>query len=134
MGTQIERGPEILPKTIEEMASKGLTPDEMAGILRCSKTTLYKFSDAIELGKANLRMSLRRRQVDIALNAEVKLAITMLIWLGKQYLGQADKNEMGGMDGKPIPVEVTDARSKLAAKLSERTARLAGEGTGKASQ
>ena len=134
MGTQIERGPEILPKTVEDLAAIGCTNEEMAGILRCSKSTLLKFGDALELGRANLRGSLRRRQTDIALNAEVKLAITMLIWLGKQYLGQADKNEMGGMDGKPIPVEVTDARSKLAAKLSERTARVAGEGTSKDTQ
>ena len=108
MGTQIERGPEILPKTIEEMASKGLTNDEMAGILRCSKTTLLKFGDAIELGRSNLRMSLRRRQVDIALNAEVKLAITMLIWLGKQLLGQVDKAETKhvGEDGDALKIVV----------------------------
>ena len=30
----------------------------------------------------------------------------MLIWLGKQYLGQKDKNELGGPDGAPIPVSM----------------------------
>jgi hypothetical protein len=31
---------------------------------------------------------------------------TMLIWLGKQRLGQAEKQEVGGMDGKPIENKV----------------------------
>jgi hypothetical protein len=115
---------EIDEATIEEMASKGLTNEEIVSILKCSNTTILRYKEALVLGRANLRMSLRRRQVQIALEAEPKLAITMLIWLGKQYLGQADTNKLGGIDGWliPVPVEVTNARSKLAAKLRERTA------------
>jgi DNA-binding CsgD family transcriptional regulator len=114
---------EIDEETIEEMASKGLTNGEIVSILKCSNTTILRYKEALALGRANMRMSLRRRQVQIALEADPKIAITMLIWLGKQYLGQSDKNKLGGIDGWtiPIPVEVTDARSKLAAKLSERT-------------
>jgi hypothetical protein len=29
---------------------------------------------------------------------------TMLIWLGKQYLDQKDKNELTGKDGGPLTV------------------------------
>ena len=35
------------------------------------------------------RISLRRKQFEVAMNGNV----AMLIWLGKQYLGQADKIE-----------------------------------------
>lgn len=31
---------------------------------------------------------------------------TMLIWLGKQRLGQSDKNELTGKDGERIVIEV----------------------------
>ena len=130
LGGNVRRGPELLPETVADLARIGCTNQDITRILRCSPATLVKFSDALEEGRANLRMSLRRRQCDIALNAEPKLAITMLIWLGKQYLGQADKNELGGLGDKPIPVEVTDARSKLIAKLGERTPKPTGEGTG----
>lgn len=37
-------------------------------------------------------------------STQFKLALlgdkTMLVWLGKQYLGQADKQELTGRDGK----------------------------------
>jgi hypothetical protein len=31
----------------------------------------------------------------------------MLIWLGKQFLGQSDKNELSGKDGGPIQAAIT---------------------------
>ena len=125
---------DISPEVIEELGSVGLTIEEIASCLHTSNSTIMRFKEDYERGKNHMRQSLRRRQVEIALGEDKKLALTMLIWLGKQYLGQADKNEMGGMDGKPIPVEVTDARSKLAAKLSERRTQPAAEGTGEATQ
>ena len=33
----------------------------------------------------------------------------MLVWLGKQYLDQSDKKELGGMDGKDFNINVTIA-------------------------
>ena len=125
---------DITDEIIEELGSVGLTIEEIASCLHASNSTILAHKEAYERGKNHLRQSLRRRQVEIALGADKKLALTMLIWLGKQYLGQADKNEMGGMDGKPIPVEVTDARSKLAAKLSERRTQPAAKGADEAPQ
>jgi len=29
----------------------------------------------------------------------------MLIWLGKQYLGQTEKTELSGPGGLPVPIE-----------------------------
>ena len=40
-------------------------------------------------------MSLRRKQFETALAGNV----TMMVWLGKQYLGQKDKTEITGENG-----------------------------------
>jgi hypothetical protein len=44
------------------------------------------------------RRSLRRKQWQLAMNGDK----TMLIWLGKQYLNQAEKHEVSGSGGGPI--------------------------------
>jgi hypothetical protein len=58
------------------------------------------------------RMSLRRLQWKKAQEGNT----TMLIWLGKQYLGQSDKQELTGKDGKSlvpdIKFEVIDKEAK----------------------
>ena len=54
---------------------------------------LEYFAEKRGAGKA----SLRRRQFEMA-----KSNPTMAIWLGKQYLGQADKQEITGKGGKDI--------------------------------
>jgi hypothetical protein len=46
--------------------------------------------------------SLRRKQFEAAMNGNT----TILIWLGKQYLGQRDKREMSGPDGVPSSISV----------------------------
>jgi len=81
---------DIDPKQVEDMASIGCTIDEMATIIGCSGRTLQRrFVTAIERGRSRLNRSLRRKQAELALNGNV----TMLIWLGKQYLGQSDRQE-----------------------------------------
>jgi DNA-binding XRE family transcriptional regulator len=77
-------------KLLEDLASIGCTTEEMATILGVSKRTLEtRFCAVIEKGRADLDMSLRRQQVTVAKTGNV----TMLIWLGKQRLGQSDKVE-----------------------------------------
>lgn len=56
---------------------------------RCKETYGKCFSDTYKKYSDTGKMSLRRKQVQIALNGNV----TMLIWLGKQMLGQSDKQE-----------------------------------------
>jgi len=36
---------------------------------------------------------------------QAKKSPAMAIWLGKQYLGQKDTTQVGGLDGSPIQVE-----------------------------
>jgi len=71
---------------------------EIAGWFDCSEDTIERrvkekyeitFAEHYKKKSAKGKISLRRKQTDIALNGNV----TMLIWLGKQYLDQSDKRE-----------------------------------------
>lgn len=59
-----------------------------------------KFSGLYKAGMDKGRMSLRRHQW----RALEEGNSTMLVWLGKQYLGQRDKNELTGADGKDLVI------------------------------
>lgn len=81
---------EIDAKQVERMAKVGCTVEEMSCIIGCDKRTLERrFAALIEKGRADLKQSLKHKQVQLALDGDR----TMLIWLGKQYLGQSDKAE-----------------------------------------
>lgn len=58
------------------------------------------FREIFERGQANGRIRLRRKQMQLAEAGNV----TMLIWLGKQILGQRDQwaGELTGKDGRPL--------------------------------
>ena len=56
---------------------------------------------AIENGRANGRQTLRRLQWQAANEGNS----TMLVWLGKQLLGQRDKTELTGADGGPMQMQ-----------------------------
>ena len=93
---------EIDYKDVEKLAAIQCTQEEIASYLGCSVDTLQrdeKFCGLYKTGMDKGRMSLRRKQWD----ALAKGNNTMLIWLGKQYLRQADKQhqEVTGPDGGP---------------------------------
>ena len=82
-----------IEKQVEKLASYGLTNKEIADALAYDENTLKrKFEIFLTKGKANLKQRLKRKQIDVALSGNV----SMLIWLGKQYLGQADKLDENG--------------------------------------
>ena len=81
---------------VKGLAAIGATQEEIATIAGVSAAWISKqvnldpaLAMAIELGTAELKTSLRRTQVQMALSGNVPL----LIWLGKQCLGQSDKHE-----------------------------------------
>lgn len=83
-------------KLVEQLASIQCTDEEIAAICGVSHDTLLRrknddpvFLEAIEQGRAKGRVSLRRMQWKAATTGNP----TMLIWLGKQLLGQRDKIE-----------------------------------------
>lgn len=83
-------------KQVEKLAEIGCTDEEIGLVMGCSADTVARrrkndpaFCGVLEKGRASRRESLRRVQTDAALDGNV----TMMIWLGKQELGQSDKVE-----------------------------------------
>ena len=84
-------------QVVESMCGIYCTGEEIAGVLGCSYDTLERaikreksqtFAEFFQQKAAAGKVSLRRKQYDVAVNNGDK---TMLIWLGKQWLGQQDK-------------------------------------------
>ena len=93
---------DIDTEQVEYLASIGCTNIEIADMYGCSSDLLEKsYSEFITKGKANLKKRLRKAQLDAALSGNS----TMLIWLGKQMLGQVDKTEI---DANVRPIEDID--------------------------
>jgi hypothetical protein len=77
---------------VEKLASIQCTQEEIANFLDVSVRTLQRdeeFCRIYKKGQDNGKMSLRRTQFRLA-----EHNVTMAIWLGKQYLGQSDKQEV----------------------------------------
>jgi len=74
-------------KQVENLASFGLTNKEIAEALGYDENTLKRhFEIFLVKGRVNLREKLKRKQIAVALTGNV----SMLIWLGKQYLDQTE--------------------------------------------
>jgi AraC-like DNA-binding protein len=96
----------IDPQHVLALARIHCTYDEIASVVGCSTDTLKRrFADLIEKGREEGKASLRRMQFKRALEGNT----TMLIWLGKQHLGQSDQQriEAVGNGGGPLGVVVT---------------------------
>jgi hypothetical protein len=90
---------EIDGDLVEKLAGIGCPNKEIAAIVGCSVDTLDRhFADVIAKGRENGKTRLRKKQIEVALAGNV----TMLIFLGKNMLGQADKQEISGPDGSPV--------------------------------
>lgn len=79
-------------ETVLKLAGLQCTQEEISNFLDISVRTLQRdeeFCRVYKKGMDNGRMSLRRMQY----KAAEKGNVSMLIWLGKQYLGQSDKME-----------------------------------------
>jgi transcriptional regulator with XRE-family HTH domain len=77
-------------KLVRTLASFGCTQEEIAEAVGISETTLKARARAeIDSGYAEMRRSLRKWQYNLAKQGN----LGMLIWLGKQYLGQREKTD-----------------------------------------
>jgi hypothetical protein len=56
----------------------------------CKKTYKMNFSEVFRIKKGSGKISLRRKQFEVALSGNP----TMLIWLGRNMLGQTDKIDL----------------------------------------
>jgi len=84
---------------LSKLCSIHCTGEESASILGCSYEHLNNklhedghggFLEYFKKHSSSGKMSLRRKQFESALAGNV----TMMVWLGKQYLGQTDKQEI----------------------------------------
>jgi hypothetical protein len=88
----------VNPKDVWKLAAVGCTDAEIAQWWGIKEDTLrYNFADYIQKARSNLKQRLRHSQIQTALGGNP----TMLIWLGKQYLGQSDTPQSD--DNKPLP-------------------------------
>ena len=79
------------PATVQALARIHCTYPEMAAVLNCDERTLRRrFARLIEKGKEEGKASLRRMQFKAAEGGNT----TMMIWLGKNHLGQMDESRV----------------------------------------
>ena len=78
-------------KQVEQLAGYGCTDTEIASFFDISRTTLERnYEQYITKGRESGKIRLRQMQWASAKKGNV----AMLIWLGKQILGQSDKQEI----------------------------------------
>ena len=87
----------IDPEQVEKLAAFGCTNSEIASFFGCHESLISKsYSRNITKGKERGKIRLRQMQWKSA----EKGSVPMQIWLGKQILGQTDKQEI--TEVKPI--------------------------------
>ena len=89
----------VTPEDVYNLASIGCSDSEIARWFDIAETTLkYNFSEIIAKGRDDVKMTLRRAQIRLALSGNA----VMLIWLGKNMLGQSD-NPVNSEANAPLP-------------------------------
>lgn len=100
---------DIDAETVEKLAAIGCKTIEIADFFNCSVDTIERrFFDELTKGRASLKMSLRRWQIEAAKNGNV----VMMIWLGKQLLGQQDKSILE-IQKIPDEIFIEEAKRRL---------------------
>jgi hypothetical protein len=118
---------DIDPKKLEALCQVHATDEEIAAHFVCSVRTIERlkknpaYASLFEKGRADGKISLRRAQWQEALAGNTG----MLVWLGKQVLGQRERLEHSGPDGGPIRIE--RVREQLEALDDESFEQLAAE-------
>ena len=83
---------------VEKLASFGCSNTEIASFFGCDESLIRKsYSEFLTKGRDKGKIRLRQAQYKVAIgDADRNIApnVTMLIWLGKQVLGQSEKQEI----------------------------------------
>ena len=81
----------INTEQVEKLSGLGCTNTEIASFFGCDESLIRKsYSEFLIKGREKGKIRLRQWQMRAAERGNV----AMLIWLGKQMLGQADKQEI----------------------------------------
>ena len=122
---------ELNPEELRRLAVLHCTQQEAASFFGVSLSHIEKrLHDEAEMkrawdeGRALGAVSLRRQQTELAAKGNA----TMLIWLGKQLLGQRDNLELSGPHGGPIEHSHIDAISAFEGELARIEARESAPG------
>lgn len=111
-------------KKVDSMLQAHCTGTGIASLLGVHPNTLYRiceetfkisFSEYSALKKSEGKELLRQKQFSVAMNGEK----SMLIWLGKQYLEQADKLETVVQNVEVPEDEVIEAALQAALKADK---------------
>ena len=107
LGYQVGRGIKrrvVSPEDVYKLAAIGSTDREIAAWFSIDEQTLrYNFKEIMEKGREDLKQSLRQAQLKLALSGNA----VMLIWLGKNILGQSD-NPAESEANQPLPWDSKD--------------------------
>ena len=110
---------DITPEAVEKLSALQCTDEELAAYFNVTTRTIEKyrlkpeFKEAMERGKAQGRLSLRRAQFRAAVDNNNP---AMLIWMGKQILDQRDKqlvdnNITGTMTQTTVTLTADEAKA-----------------------
>lgn len=104
-GVIVGRDKKIIPaEDVIKLARMGCKHSEIAEWFDIDENTLrYNFSAELTKGRLELNQSLRQAQIRSALSGNA----TLLIWLGKNILGQSD-NPIDSDANKPLPWQDND--------------------------
>jgi hypothetical protein len=78
----------------------GINTDTLSEKIK--ERTGLSFSEYKDQKKEAMRVNIRKKQYDVAMAGNV----SMLIWLGKNELGQSDKNEVG-VSSKQLEIKLS---------------------------
>ena len=107
----------IDPEQVQKLAKFGANNVAIADFFGCDEGTIRKgYSESLTKGRAERKITLHQRQYEAAEAGN----IAMLIWLGKQDLGQADKTEH-----KTEVTTIVQSQKQRAMLRSERAFELA---------
>lgn len=95
----------VPPDEVYYLATLGCSTREIADWFNVTESTLkYNFSEYITKGREEIKQKLRQAQIKTAMSGNAAL----LIWLGKQLLGQSDNPGVSD-DDKILPWNNNDA-------------------------
>ena len=98
---------------VDKLCAIHCTGEEQAAVLgvdydtlnaACKREHKMGFSDYFKQKASHGKMSLRRKQYTTAMDGNT----TMLVWLGKNWLGQRDQPESEPVDLQPIVIQRAD--------------------------
>lgn len=115
---------EFSKEIFEELCNIQCTESEIASVFRCDPDTVNRwckdtygttFSDTYKKYAEDGKSSLRRTQFRLA-----QKNTAMAIWLGKQYLGQSDRQEVTNITpDTEIKIEIINDKKQLKRKDKE---------------